>query len=555
MTRNSRTPPRLVRWALAVVAVLIPCVVYGVTTASADLSLGPHEATYAVTTNGLITADLGPLGRLELDSPLPARLGVLITVKEIPDDLTAIDTAQTLDALSGDLNAYLQFFSGPRETIDRVAHALLMDAVHRTVYAFALVAVLGIGGYVVVGRDRRRELAAIVAPRTWQLAAGLVIVTVVAAVSAGSGRLVEPTDPAEPASPVFAGTALEGARITGRLAGVVDTFGTQLTQAYQANTEFYEVADVNLRAAWNARSLMETLAAVEPPEAPTPAVSAGSEADASATPGLTPTPAAQLVTVLVVSDLHCNTGMTPLIRTIAQRSGARIVLNAGDTTVNGTALESFCVNSFASAVPKGATMVVADGNHDSSTTSAQERAAGVRVLGGDVIEVAGMRILGDHDALETRLGEGSTEARDETIPEQADRLARTACEAEDGIDLLLVHRPAAGAAGLDSGCVPVQISGHMHARTGPVPAGGGVLYVSGSTAGAKSGELTVGPLHGVAQMTLLRFDPEQRRFLDWQLIEVKPSGTATVGDRQPFPEPAAEAPPAEEAGPEETGAD
>ena len=97
----------------ALVGVLL-AVVFGVTTATADLSLGPHQARYDVTTDSLVTVDLGPLGTLELDSPLPLTLGVHVTVEEIPDSFTAVDAATTLQALSGDLQGYLQFFAGPR---------------------------------------------------------------------------------------------------------------------------------------------------------------------------------------------------------------------------------------------------------------------------------------------------------------------------------------------------------------------------------------------------------------------------------------------------------
>jgi hypothetical protein len=34
---------------------------------------------------------------------------------------------------------------------------------------------------------------------------------------------------------------------------------------------------------------------------------------------------------------------------------------------------------------------------------------------------------------------------------------------------------------------------------------------------------------------VLRFDPETRRFVDWQLVEVTPEGEALVTERQPVP--------------------
>ncbi|MGO1342539.1 MAG: metallophosphoesterase, partial [Cellulosimicrobium funkei] len=100
MSRPHRTPPRWVRWTLGILLALVPCVVWGVTTATAERSLGPHEALYEVTTNGLVTVDLGPLGTIQIDSPLPLGLGADVTVEEIPADLTAVGQADTLEGLS-----------------------------------------------------------------------------------------------------------------------------------------------------------------------------------------------------------------------------------------------------------------------------------------------------------------------------------------------------------------------------------------------------------------------------------------------------------------------
>ncbi|MFJ4233602.1 metallophosphoesterase [Cellulosimicrobium sp. I38E] len=586
MSRPHRTPPRWVRWTLALLLALVPCVVWGVTTATAERSLGPHEALYEVTTNGLVTVDLGPLGTIQIDSPLPLGLGADVTVEEIPADLTAVGQADTLEGLSQDLEDYLRFFGGPQETIGSVARALVVDALRRTGFAILVVGAVGAGLYLLLGPPRRRELTERVAPRTYEITAGVVLVSLVG-VSLVASDPGTTTGPSQRASAVFDGTPLEGARITGRLAGVVDTYGAMLIDLYRENEDFYARADANLVAAWDRRDRIQRLTAPlaaatatsdeesspddEPlpgdatsPDATSttgdedgaaegPASSTGDEdsgdvsgaegsADAETTEEPAPEPAAEedLVTLLVVSDLHCNTGMTPLIRTAAERSGASIVLNAGDTTMNGTAVESFCVDSFASAVPKGATMVVSDGNHDSVETSAQERANGQTVLDGKVVEVEGIRILGDRDPLETRLGLGSQPPREETPEEYAARLTEVACaeqEDGDGIDLLLIHTPRMGNEALDSGCVPNQISGHMHTRSGPERMGGGVRYVSGSTAGAVKDQLRIGPLKGTAEMTVLRFDPERRRIVDWQLVQIGTDESAKVWPRIAWPTP------------------
>jgi len=535
-----RTPPRWVRWTLAGVVAGLACLVFGVSTATAQLGFGPHEAVYSVTNDSLVVVDLGPLGTLEIDSPLPLGLGVDVVVKEIPADLTTVGAANTLTALSEDLESYLQLFSSPDVAVRSVALALVENALWRSLGAAAVLVATGFAVRWLLGPARRRELADALAPRTGEIVAGAaVLALVVTTVSSGS---VGSTAQGRPASPVFAGTALEGARITGRLAGVIDTYGGQLVKIYEDNEEFYASADAALASAWDARLGAEAVSsAVESgtlfaSPAPTPEV---------APPRARPSagPEDDLVTFVVISDLHCNTGMTPLIRTTIERSGADVVLNAGDTTLNGTSVEKVCVDSFASALPRGVEMVVADGNHDSQVTSDQEAAHGQTILDGQVVEVEGVRVLGDRDALETRVGTGTNVARERTPEQQAADLATTACT-DDGVDLLLIHTPAVGLDALETGCVPFQVSGHTHSRSGPEQVGQGIRYVSGSTAGAAPNQPTVGPLRGTAEMTVLRFDPQTRRMLDVQVVRVTPDGEATVGEREPVPE---VVPPADEA--------
>ncbi|PFG43667.1 Icc-related predicted phosphoesterase [Isoptericola jiangsuensis] len=508
-----RTPPRWLRWTLAAVAALVACLLYGVTTASATLGLGPHEALYEVDTDGLVVVDLGPLGTLEIDSPLPVGLGVDVTVKEIPADLTAVEDTTTLDRLAGDLDGYLQFYASPSTTFDAVAHALVLDAARRAGLALAAVGLVGWGVALLLGPARRGELTRTLAPRTWQLTAGFVVVSLVGATLVASD--VEQPTRGRPASSVFDGTALEGATITGRLAGVIDTYGGQLLALYDQNEAFYAAARDDVAAAWRAWEVRHAVRVATGTDAP-------DDED--------------VVTMLVVSDLHCNTGMAGPIQEVATRAGVDVMLNAGDTTMNGTAVEKVCVDAFADAVPDGVPMVVADGNHDSQLTSDQEAARGQVILDGDVVEVGGVRILGDRDVLETRVGVGTSVARERTPTEQAGDLAEAACDDGD-VDLLLIHTPPVGNRALESGCVPFQVSGHTHARSGPTQIGQGMRYVNASTAGAASGQATVGPLRGTAEMTLLRFDPTTRTMLDLQVVEITPAGAATVLDREPIPVP------------------
>lgn len=514
---------RVARWTVVVLALAVPSLAWGVATASTESGLGPHTARYEVTLDHEITVDLGPLGTVVIDSPLPLTLGARVVVQEIPREVTAVSSAATLEALSQDVEQYIQFFSGPQATITEVVRGLVDDAVRRAAWATVLLTGVVVGARALLGARRRAELADAARPHRVSIAAGAAVGLLV--VSVLSASVPNHADPSAErvASAVFDGTPLEGARITGRLAGVIDTYGGQVVDAYRDNERFYADATVAVREAWERQEAVE--AEIERLRAMTDLRRALHEPEGVPEP----------VVMVVISDLHCNVGMAPVIGAVAELSSADILLNAGDTTANGTAVESFCVTALADALPDGVVQVVADGNHDSEETAAQERRVGARVLEGDVIEVAGVRILGDADPRATRIGVGTTMLAEETVDDVGRRLADRACADQDGVDLLLVHDPAVGNAALEEGCAPAQVSGHYHRRVGPLRYGDGVRFTSGSTAGALLGQATVGPLAGPAEVTVLRFDPESRRFLDHRVVRVRTDATATVGSAVEWP--------------------
>lgn len=554
-------PSRLRRWlprALLGLAAVLVSVGFGVTTATAELSLGPHEARYDVTTDATVTLDLGPFGTLQIDSPLPVGLGARVTVEEIPADVDALHGIDTLQALTGDLNSYLQFFTGPQATIEDAARALVADAAWRSLAALAVLVGAWFAGRALLGAARRQELTARLAPHTRQIVAGGVAVVLVGTlVTASEEDRARERVQAQPASAVFDGTPLEGARITGRLGGIVDTYGGLVIRAYQENEDFYRQADDALVAAWgdweDRRETSEPapVAATGPTATPTPtppdeAGTADEPADeptATDSPSPTATEDAEPLTFLLISDLHCNVGMAPLITSMAEMSGAVAVLDAGDTTMNGTSVEQYCVSTFARAIPDGVDLITAPGNHDSAETTAQYARAGATVLDGGVIDVHGLRLLGDHDPKATRLI--VTQTQDESYADVGTRLSEVACDDGDGVDLVMFHNPRVAPTLLADGCVPALVSGHMHTRTDPEQIGQGIRYISSSTAGAQENEPRIGPLKGTAEMTLLRWDPDTRRIVDWQLVEIGTDASATVHDPEPWPlvvpEPDAEA--------------
>jgi hypothetical protein len=555
-----RRSARTRRWVGTILAVAVcgaVAAVAGVTTAGTEGSLGPHEARYSVTVDRAITVDLGPLGSLVLDSPLPWPLGVEVVVGAIPADLAAA-TANPNLALAGDLDSYLQFFTRPDVAIRTASLDLMADAGRRTVLAWSLllllVAAARLASPALLREDARELLERPgVGLLVGAVALGAAVVPVVAAGARGNteGRVL----------PVLAGTPLAQARVVGRLGDFIEGYGEVALDAVEQNDAFYAEARSNLALAYaiDPEPLGPTPTPTPTPEGtPTPTPegtppstpegtppstsddSAAPATDEAAVPAGHP---ADWVTALLISDLHCNVGMAEVVGEAVRRSGAQVVLNAGDTVIAGTGVEQFCVDALARAIPAGVPVVVADGNHDSEITARQERAAGFEVLDGEPLVVAGVRILGDVEPTLTTVAEGTRLKGDETRTEVGQRLARRACQARDDdepVDVLLVHNPRAGVAALAGGCVPLQLSGHMHTTIGPVPQGLGILYVSSSTAGAQAGKQTIGPLNGPASLTVLRLDPVAHRPVDYRLITVGTDAGVDLGEWQAFPEPVAQ---------------
>lgn len=575
---------RAIRATLAFAGTGLLALLGGVLSAHHEGSLGPHEAEYSMTLNREITVNMGPLGSLILDSPLPLGLGVDVVVGQIPDELSvnggdvAGDGSDAIAGLTEDLSSYLQFFTDPTTTIRTAAFGLAGNAVLRTFLFWSIMLTAVMLGRLTAHGVLRNAMAS-----AWRrpgvpavaigLVASLVVVPVVAATrgSAGVGHT----------SSVLAGTPLAHARITGRLGDLIDHYGHVVIDAIDKNSEFYDEVEANLRAAYaedserhapdgpplpaptwtppgeeesGEPSAQPTRPATEPEDDSTDgptgaadgagdgaeeATDTGSpQADAAATDA-EPEAEHDVATLVIVSDLHCNVGMGKVVGAAAEEAGADLIVNLGDTVMGGTAVEQVCVNAFADGFGD-LPVVVADGNHDSDETADQERARGWTVLTGEPVVIEGIRFLGDTDPTLTSLGAPTRQVGPETVAEIGERLRERACElAEAGerVDMLLLHNPRGTEAALRSGCVPLALSGHFHRRIGPWQRGLGLQYVSSSTAGATYKVPTIGPLNAPASITVMRWDRTDRKPLDFRTIVADPDQSVELSPWYAFPEP------------------
>ena len=515
---------RTVRQLAIVLLTGLLALTFGLFTASADTRLGPHEARISTNVSQVIRLDLGPLGSLELPSPAPWPLGVQVDVGEIPATLTELENP--LQSLSGDVAAYAAFFADPEIAVRDAVGALVSDALRRTVLVWSVLLIvvaigqLGAGGLLRSEmRDKLRRAG--VAPLAAATALAVVAVPVSAALQArpATGR------------PSVVLTELGGplaeARVSGQVAVLLDTYGERALEEVRKNEEFYDGLAANVRAAYaNDDEPLE-------PRPPIPPLLPPQIAPVLEGPPEDP------IALMVFSDVHCNTGIATALGEIARQSQADIILNAGDTTLGGSSVESICVDSLARALPADVPVVVADGNHDSRDTSQQEARVGWQVLEGSVVDVEGVRIVGDVDSRLTSVTLGNHEYQ--TRGEAADVLRTAACEAvdpddpDDYVDIMLLHDPYTGARVMSSGCVGLEISGHLHRRVGPVQQGLGLLYLNDTSGGAASGTVPIGPLQATAYATVIQYDRATREPVALREVAMFPDQSVELRAWERFP--------------------
>lgn len=529
----------------------------------ADLSLGPHEATYQLTTDSRVALDFGPLGKLLLPANdyLPLGLGLHVDVGEIPVSAEGDDDAKTdasrrraestpesgsasstekgksaevrdgeavIDGLGGDIASYSALFSAPQAQIDLIVEGLGRAILIRWALAVAILSGVLVASAFVLGPTRLSGIGRAFVGKEL-IGVGLVAVLVLSSV----GTLVLTRPQPLVADPAFAGTPLAGAQVTGRLGGVIDTAFAAVKEFSDENDEFYTRAVANLGTAWPKRTLTGdwTSAGMVPP------AGAGT-LDAEGGTGVS--------TFVLGSDLHCNIGMARIVGEVVRLTRADGYLDAGDITMTGTSAENYCLDVLDEQLPTKLPKVIVKGNHDSSETTDHARTRGWNVLDQSVTTVSGIRFFGAPDPRRTVFGSGPQLETTYTADQYAQRLEEKACGTR--FDIMLVHDAQVAAPSLRSGCARYDLSGHWHRRVGPETLGSGVRYVNSTTGGALANALTPGPLRMDAELSIIRIDNRTKRPIDLQVVTVRPNETVAISQwiRFPAPLPLVAQPPAPE---------
>lgn len=535
----------------------------GLSTATASSPVGPHEAEWSTTLDSRLTLDLGPLGTISHASPA-GPFGVDVVIGEIPGEFSSsqVDTDSLGQALSADGSSYLTLISRPELTVQSGVYSLVADGLRRAGLIESVILCLVAAGRLAT-RGHLRDTIRDGLSGTW--ASPLIGVTAVVTVL---GLLVpalrSDTVPGTRLD-VLAHTPLAQARLSGRVADVVQAYGDQIVGRLESNRAFYAQVDANLAAAWQAsqevggvvdvtaasgavdtaavRRQADAVAArtgaatASPP--PSPGASPGATPQESATPAL-PTGAQAVAeygrtTAVLTTDLHCNLDMIALAGRLDALSGAQLHLDDGDLTMTGSSPEQVCVDALTDAIPSGVARVATIGNHDSEATANQLRARGWTVTDGTVQSAAGLRILGDVDADRSPAG-GTYQRGSENSAQIGARLARTSCKAGADVDVVLIHQPYTFGPLVSEGCAPLLLAGHLHQEKGMSVSRGGNTTVTQLISGAGKGGTSIGPVTQDAYLHVLSFD-ENGALRGWRAVVVHPDASVTVGAWNGVPEP------------------
>ena len=435
---------------LAALAAAPLAAVWGISHARVDDYLGPHRVNFASNFRGEVELNLGPIGNAYLASPVRP-IGLSLTVggvgsaSENPDSLFSEQT----------LIAYTSLYAEPWEALSGIVERLVHDAVREGLKAEAVL-LLGVAFWRL-----RRQLVApwIVRTATRRRAVAVYVAVVVLVV----GSILVPPKPTDPRYPV---SIAEGGRFSSL---TVDSL-------LLADVLDRGIKGIKLLSARQQRAVKTYLDSA--------AASLSTQLDDLPKPGSDET------MILGFSDLHCNRAMAELISRLANATQPSIVLSSGDDTVNGTAAERGCIRREA-AIPDGVPFAVATGNHDSDITEAQMRSVGMTVLDGQLVDAAGLNVLGDDDPEHNiPFSVDRVKDRPESEEEMAQRLVDVA--RDKNTDVLLVHQPVAARVIMDASNPPARLVlwGHYHAESGPTV----IMHDDGSwTVGMQEG--TAGGVH------------------------------------------------------------
>ncbi|MDT0200859.1 metallophosphoesterase [Nocardioides sp. AE5] len=486
---------RVLVYVVAWLAMAIPASVGIFFSSETQISVASHDAVISPTLSGYVTLRTGPfLPDVRMDSGAPLGVNVVLGKTEAGSIEEAVER-------------YAFIASQPDAQIGLVTGALKRMAIDASVRG-GLLALLPIGIWFLIGKNRRRQLLGHTRLRRIATSGLVIVVCTGAGVvlvnkswQAGQPSVVDATTwltldeylPGVPMPDEVRGIEIQGslsAEGTRRLVmSAIDT--------YQSSHAFYAAA----------RDRAADITVRDPGEGETVAI--------------------------LVSDRHDNIGMDPVVRAVADRAGATVVLDAGDDTSTGARWEAFSLDSLADAFEDFEHRYSIVGNHDSGDFVETYMAdLGWTVATHEPIDTEPMgRFASFNDPRSSGLGNW----RDQvgmTIGEKSAYIADILC-ASDRVGTLMVHDINMAKESLARGCVDLAVAGHIHVQTGPDAVLGengevGYQFTNGTTGGAAYAIAVGSKLRRAAEMSLITY--RDGRPVGIQVVTLQTTGYFTVQD-------------------------
>jgi len=194
---------------------------------------------------------------------------------------------------------------------------------------------------------------------------------------------------------------------------------------------------------------------------------AGSQADITA----------GTVRVLHVSDIHLAMQAWPLIRQVVDSYRINFVIDTGDLSDHGTAVEN---ETLAPIATLGVPYVYVRGNHDSPTTARYVKSLpNAIVLNDSATTIHGIIVAGAADTAFTP--DKTDQGQPAKIRHDALRF-RAWLRQHPGVQITAYHDPAA--LPILDGAAPTELYGHLHTQYTFVTRAGTRVFIQGSTGGA-----------------------------------------------------------------------
>ena len=467
--------------------------VFGVGTMAfvpAQTKVGPHEADAYLTTDSIGSLDIGFLGSLNEPVQLGG-FGVRVDVHGVQNEGTGAEELVSQQ----NTDKYIQLLSDPERDQAQVRSALKNHFIEGTAPAGALLGASIFGAfYVAMGPDTRRRRVEQMrnGPAKW-VALG-VFATAVAGVGIwGAHQINQAEQRSGNLGAAFNGTGLQDVYAEGsELKYIVRTYGTYLAEG----EKFEQTVKSNLKLA----------------NEQTPIITASQTTK----------------TVLFEAGMKCNNVVAMNTAAIYNVANPNLLISAGDMAGTGTPLDSQCIETLAFRI-KGKKLI-APGNHDSNKAIQTMDENGFKILDGNIVNEAGLRVLGVINPRESiplagkrpRAGVPSSE----TTTTLSSKLATLACNDKKGVDIAIANEPRVVSGIHGNSCAKLVISAvrgeHLVDVDQP-------QIMLASSSGADDGEINLGPPHSAGEWTLVEFDRETHQPRRYQIVRVEPDGSVDIG--------------------------